>query len=357
MVPGDYTGALETPRGGDGVLRISLKLRFGTMRSFSRLAFAAEELGLDGVWLSEPWGYDATSLLGWLSAKTSRVLIGTHVLSVYSRTPAAFAGLAASLQVASDGRFRLGLGTSGPQVVEGWHGVPFERPVDLTADIVAIVRQALRGEVVEHSGRAVTLPRPGGPGKALPFAGLREPITVPIYLAAAGDRNLRLTANTADGWIPFPWSPESASTYGGVLEAALADRDQALAPLAIAPSGSVAFGDVAELRDLERTTIAFYLGAMGTGEQNFYVSAVARMGFGEQARQVQERWRSGDRAGAREAIPDELIDQVTLFGGADTVRARLDEYRRAGVDELVVDLRRRDTESQLADLRRLVELL
>jgi F420-dependent oxidoreductase-like protein len=338
-------------------MKVSLKLRFSSMDAFARLGTEAERLRLHGVWLSEPWGFDATPILGWLAARTERVLLGTHVLSVYSRTPATFAGLAASLQRVSGGRFRLGLGTSGPQVVEGWHGVPFERPVERTRDVIAVVRAALRGEPVRLDGRSVTLPRPGGAGRPLRFAQLGEPMTVPIYVAAMGDRNLELTGELADGWIPFPWSPAGAAGYAAPLAAGRALRAADRGCLALAPSCSVAFGAVDELRRAERANVAFYLGAMGTSAENFYVRAVTRLGFGGVADAVQTAWLAGDHDAARSAVSDELIDAITIFGDTSVAARRLAAYEAAGVDELVVELRRRAVDDQVADLRTLTGLL
>lgn len=339
------------------VVLVSLKLRFSTMESFAALGVEADRVGLHGVWLSEPWGFDATVLLGWLAARTERVLIGTHVLSVFSRTPAAFAGLAGSLQRASSGRFRLGLGASGPQVVEGWHGVPFAAPVARTRDVIAVVRTALGGDTVAIDGTSVSLPLPGGVGKALRFAQLGEPMTVPIYVAAMGDRNLQMAGAVADGWIPFPWAPRGAAAYEEHLAVGRAGRSAALGPLALAPSVSVGFGDVTHLRRMERSSIAFSLGAMGPPGQNFYVDAVGRLGFGDVARMVQRRWLDGDRDAARDGVSDDLVDAVSILGDAELAERRLAEYRAAGVDELVVELRHRDLPSQLADVRTLAELL
>lgn len=337
-------------------MKLSLKLRFSSMATFARLGLEAERLGLHGVWLSEPWGYDATSLLGWLAARTERVLLGTHVLSVYSRTPATFAAAAAALHRTSAGRFRLGLGTSGPQVVEGWHGEPFTKPVGRTRDVIAVVRQALRGDKVRLDGESVVLPRPDGPGKALRFAQLGEPIEVPIYIAAMGDRNLELAGELADGWIPYPWAPEGAAGYQERLDAGRTRREPGLRPLAVAASCSVGFGDTDRLRRAERANIAFYLGAMGTIDRNFYVRAVTKLGFGGIATDVQRAWLAGDHDKARSLVSDELLDVVTIFGDPDWAAKRLAAYRAADVDELVIELRDRDVDRQIADLRTMAEV-
>jgi F420-dependent oxidoreductase-like protein len=338
-------------------MRISLKQRFADTDSYRRLVLAAEAAGLYGVWLNEPWGYDAAPLLGWAAGATTGLRLGTHVASVYSRTPAMFAGLAASMQVISDGRFRLGLGASGPQVVEGWHGRPFRQPVELTADVIAIVRKALRGERVEHQGRAVTLPLPDGPGKALRFHELPGPLEVPIYAAAMGERNVTRMAEIADGWSPYPWSPERAGGLADWMAAGTARRDPALAPLVLAPSVGLGFGAGDALRATERRHVAAQFGAMGTSGHNFYVNSAAALGFGDMARAVQTRWLTGDRRGALSLVADDYLDQTTLFGTAEAIRTGLDRYRAAGVGELIVELRARSLDEQLADVARLGELV
>lgn len=337
-------------------MKLSLKLRFSSLDELDVLGREADRLGFHGLWLNEPWGHDAPSLLGWLAGRTERILLGTHVASVYSRTPGAFAGVAGALQQVSGGRFRLGLGTSGPQVVEGWHGVAFRRPVGLTADVVAVVRQALRGDPVRHDGAAVTLPRPGGPGRPLRYARLGAPVEVPIYVAAMGPRNLEMVGEVADGWIPFPWSPEGADGYHDPLARGAARRDPGRGPLAVAPTCSIGFGAVDGLRRAERGNIAFYLGAMGTRDHNFYVGSVERMGHGATARAVQDAWLGGDHDRARSLVDDDLVDALAAFGTRDAVAARLDAYRAAGVDELVVELRARALDDRLDDLRTLAEI-
>lgn len=329
--------------------KVSLRIRFAPGPVPARLVAAAEDLGLHGVWVNEPWGFDAGAVLGAVAATTRRVLLGTHILSVYARTPAATAGLAAALQVLSEGRFRLALGTSGPQVVEGWHGVPFERPLARTRDTIAVVRAALAGEPVAHHGESVTLPLPGSRGKALPFSSLGEPIEVPIYLAALGPANQRLTAEVADGWTPTPYSPDHDDACAGPLRKALADNGRTVA---LAPVVPLAVGDDLDaLLDLERGWSAFYLGGMGTAQQNFYANVARAMGKGSMVERISAAWRSGDKAAARAAVDADYADSIGLFGPPARIRDRLARYAEAGIDELAVELRNPDPDRALADLR------
>ncbi|HEV3353264.1 MAG TPA: LLM class flavin-dependent oxidoreductase [Acidimicrobiales bacterium] len=335
----------------DAPLSVSVRIRYADAKALAALVAEAEDLGLDGVWVNEPWGFDAGAVLGWVAASTRRMWLGTHVLSIYARTPAATAGLAAALHSLSEGRFRLGLGTSGPQVVEGWHGVPFDRPLARTRDTVEIVRRALSGEPVSHDGDVVTLPLPDSRGRALRFSQLGEPMHVPIYLGALGPKNQQLTAELADGWTPTPYSPDSHSAFAGDLEAAL-DRTHRRADVRLAPVVPVAVGDdVNALLDLERRWSAFYLGGMGSKEQNFYAAAARRTGHGPMVDRITERWQAGDRRGAKAAVTDEYADSVGLYGPPERIAERADRYRAAGIDELVIELRKPDLGDQLDDLR------
>lgn len=307
-------------------MKVSLRVRYAGPAALAELVRAAEDGGYDGLWVSEPWGIDAGPVLGWCAANTRRVLLGTHVVSVFARTAAATAGLAASLQTLSGGRFRLGLGTSGPQVVEGWHGVPFERPVARTADTIAVVRAALAGAPLARAGH-----------RPLRSAWTGEPVDVPIYLGALGPRNQRLTADAADGWTPTPYSPDHHKQFAEPLIDRLATNGRAVA---IAPVCPVAMGgDVAALLRLEKAWSGLYLGRMGT----FYAEAARVMGFGDMAADVRERGRA--------AVTDEYADAIGLFGPPDRIRDRVERYAAAGVDELVVELRKPDLADQLEDLR------
>jgi F420-dependent oxidoreductase-like protein len=331
--------------------RVSLRIRYADPKALAALVAAADDLGLHGVWVNEPWGFDAGTVLGWVAANTSRVLIGTHVLSVFARTPAATAGLAGALQSVSDGRFRLGLGTSGPQVVEGWHGVPFHKPLARTRDTVDIVRKALSGEPVSHDGASVTVPLPGGRGRPLRFSQLDGPTDVPVFLAAMGPQNQRLTAEVADGWSPTPYSPDCHDAFAEAIETGLAENGRR-AEVTFAPVVPVAVGaGLDELLDLERGWSAFYLGGMGTSDENFYARAARRMGHGPMVDAIAGRWQAGDRRGAKAAVTSEYADAVGLYGPPDRIADRLTRYCAAGIDELVVELRKPDLADQLDDLR------
>jgi len=216
-------------------MRVSLRVRYSGPAALAELVRAAEDTGYDGLWVSEPWGIDAGPVLGWCVANTRRTLLGTHVISVFARTAAATAGLAASLQTLSDGRFRLGLGTSGPQVVEGWHGVPFARPVAVTADTIATVRAVLAGEPRQQVGEV----------RPLRTAWTGDPVSVPIYLGALGPRNQRLTADAADGWTPTPYSPDHHAAFAGPLTARLAENGRSVTAKGAEP-GEVLVGPLTE---------------------------------------------------------------------------------------------------------------
>ena len=333
--------------------QVSLRIRYADPKALAALVAAADDLGLHGVWVSEPWGFDAGAVLGWVAANTTRVLIGTHVVSVFARTPAATAGLAGALQSISNGRFRLGLGTSGPQVVEGWHGVPFHKPLARTRDTVDVVRRALSGEPVSHDGDSLTLPLPGGRGHPLRFSQLGGPTEVPVFLAALGAQNQRLTADVADGWSPTPYSPDCHHAFASAIETALTANGRR-SEVAFAPVVPVAVGGrLDELLDLERGWSAFYLGGMGSRDENFYASAARRMGHGPMVDAIAGRWQAGDRRGAKAAVTDEYADAVGLYGPTDRIADRFQRYRAAGIDELVVELRKPDLADQLDDLHAL----
>jgi F420-dependent oxidoreductase-like protein len=288
-----------------------------------QLAILGDDLGLDSVWVAEAWGQDAVSVLGLLAGQTERIGLGSGLLQIPARQPTAAAMAATTLDVASGGRFRLGLGVSGPQVSEGWYGVPFVRPLARTREYVEIVRRALAREgPLEYAGDEWTLPLPEGLGRPLKLLARPVQERIPIYLGAVGPRAIEQAGAIADGWLPFMLAPDQLDLISRGAESA----GRALEDIDIAPVLPLAVADdVATARDHVRPWLAFYLGAMGAPEKNFYVEAAERNGHGDCARTVQQRFLAGDRAGAAAALSDAMIDEgaiaVTLDGLEDRVLA------------------------------------
>ncbi|HLI01143.1 MAG TPA: LLM class F420-dependent oxidoreductase [Acidimicrobiales bacterium] len=304
-----------------------------------------ERAGLDTVWVAEAYGLDSPSLMGYLAARTTTVRIGSAILPIYSRTPALIAMTAAGIDALSDGRMVLGLGASGPQVVEGWHGVRYDAPVGRTREIVDICRQIWRrqGPLV-HEGRYYRLPLPPeqGTGLGKPLKIIAHPVrpAIPIWLAALGERNVELAAEVADGWLPFLFVPERAKpVWGRALAAGTAKRDPSLGPLQVAAGGLLAIGegdDILSLRELARPAVALYVGGMGAKGRNFYYDLAVRYGYGEQAARIQDLYLEGHKAEAAAAVPDELLALTSLVGPAGWVAERVAAYREAGVTNLQV---------------------
>ncbi len=295
------------------------------------LARQADREGLDSVWVSEAWGQDAATVLGHMSAVTERVGLGSGLFQIPARSPAMTAMAAATLDTLSDGRFRLGLGVSGPQVSEGWHGVSFARPLARTREYVEVVRAALAREgPLEYQGEEYRLPVEGtGLGKPLKLL-IRPPRPdIPIYLGAIGPRAVAQTGEIADGWLPFFFDPDRGEEIIAPVRAAGRAVD-------VSPCVLVCVDDdVAAARDLARPWLAIYLGGMGAKGKNFYVETAERMGAGESARRVQELFMSGDREGAAAALSDELIDASAICCRSDELDDRLAAYERAGADCLL----------------------
>jgi F420-dependent oxidoreductase-like protein len=264
---------------------------------------------------------------------------------------------AATLDNISGGRFVLGLGISGPQVVEGWHGQPFDKPLKRSREYVAIVRKALARETLTYDGEIYKLPRPGGPGKPLKL--IIKPVQerIPIYLAAIGPKNTALAAEIADGWLPTLFAPDHFEAFRPSLEEGVAKAGRSLEELDITPQVSLAiYDDVEHARNFMRPYLALYIGGMGSREKNFYTELVTRYGFGDSAREVQDLYLSGKQAEAMAAIPAELIDQIALCGPRDVVKERLDHYRDAGVGTLLVTPAAATQEDRLRMMRDLAEL-
>jgi len=302
------------------------------------LAVLADELGLDSVWISEAWGQDAVSVLGLLAGKTERVALGSGLMQIPARQPAATAMAAATLDVLTGGgRFRLGLGVSGPQVSEGWYGVPFRRPLRRTREYVEIVRKVLEREApLEHAGEEWTLPLPDGLGKPLKLLAKTASERVPIYLGAIGPKAIEQVGEIADGWLPFLLNPREPDLLLDPLRAGAERAGRSLDEIDVAPVVPVSIHeDLEEARNLSRPWLAFYLGAMGAKEKNFYVDVAAAYGHGDSAREVQERFLAGDRMGAAAAVTPELIDSACIATTPAGLDEKLAAYETAGVDTLV----------------------
>ena len=309
----------------------------------------AERLGFDSVWVAEAWGTDAVSILGWLAAKTERIKLGSAIMQIPGRTPANTAMTAATLDLLSGGRFLLGLGTSGPQVVEGWHGQPWGKPLGKTREYVEIVRAALRRDVVEQQGEHYRIPwdGPGATGLGKPLKLMLRPLRaeIPIYLAALGPKNVALAAEIADGWLPIFVAPERFDdAFAPSLAAAPADFE-------IAATASVFVGDdVPALLDALRPHVALYVGGMGAKGRNFYNSLVRRYGWEEEAERIQELYLAGKQREAIAAVPDELVDAVTLVGPKERIAERLEAWRETPVTTLVLGTTQPEALQTLAEL-------
>jgi F420-dependent oxidoreductase-like protein len=325
---------------------------------FVALAQEAERLGFSVAWAAEAYGSDAPTVLSYLAANTSRMDIGAAVMQIPGRTPAMTAMTAATLDLLSGGRFRLGLGVSGPQVSEGWHGVRFDKPLARTREYVEIVRQALARQTVRHEGEFFTLPLPDGPGKALKLTvhPMREHI--PLYLAAVGPKNLELTGEIADGWLAIFLSPEYAGEALAHVAAGRSRAGRADAALDVAATVPVVFGDdVAACADPVRGYAALYVGGMGSRTQNFYNQLACRMGFEAEAKVVQDLFLDRRHREAMAAVPLEFVDQTSLLGPVARVSERLQAYAEAGVTTLNVTIFGANHDERVRTLRRIAEAL
>jgi F420-dependent oxidoreductase-like protein len=318
----------------------------------------AERLGYDSVWTAEAYGSDAATILGWLAGQTTKIKIGSAIFQMPARSPAMTAMTAATLDQLSGGRMLLGIGSSGPQVAEGWHGQRFARQIQRTREYVTVVRKALNRERLEFHGETLELPLPDGPGKALKLTIAPVQDRIPIYLAAIGPKNTQLAGEIADGWIPIFFSPENVGDLRPLLEEGAARADRSLDDgFDIAPTVNVSIDDdLQAARDRMRPFIALYVGGMGSRKQNFYNALAVRYGFEAAARKVQDLYLDGKRDEAAAAVPDELVDTVTLCGPADHVRERLAVYRDAGVGTLGITPVAGSKDDRIAQLRLVAEL-
>ena len=347
-------------------MRLGLNLGYwGAGNDADNLALAreADRLGYSVCWAAEAYGSDVPTVLAWVAAQTERIDVGAAVMQIPARTPAMTAMTAATLDTLSGGRFRLGLGVSGPQVSEGWHGVRFAKPLGRTREYVDIVRAALRRERVRYDGKHFQLPLPDGPGKALALTVHPVRDHIPTYLAAIGPKNLELTGEIADGWLPVFFSPahageQLAHVRAGAERAGKGADGDALAGFDVVPTVPVLFGDDLDEAALPiRAYAALYVGGMGSREQNFYNALARRMGFDAEAEQVQNLYLEKQYLEAAMAIPRDFIDQTSLIGPFERVRDRLQAYADAGVTTLTISPFAHDLDARVETLRKTAEAL
>lgn len=332
----------------------------GRKRDFDELVayvVEAEQMGVDTVWTAEAWGQDAIAPLAFLAARTERIRLGTGIMQISARAPAMTAMTALTMAAISDDRFILGLGVSGPQVVEGLHGQRYQGPLTRLKETVEIIKLAFAREKLEYQGKYHQLPLPGGEGKALRLSQPGNP-NIPIYLATLGPKSLEYTGAVADGWLGTSFTPEHADAHLDHLRAGAAQTGRDLSDMDIQVGGTVAFGDDLDaLVDPLKPRMAFTLGAMGSANTNFYNDAFKRGGWDEIAREVQQLWVSGDRDTARARVPNEMVIQANLLGTEDNVRDRIRAYKNAGVTTLRLNPVGETTDTRLETLSRAMRLV
>ncbi len=322
------------------------------------LAREADALGFAVVWAAEAYGSDAPTVLSWIAAQTTRIDVGSAIMQIPARTPAMTAMTAATLDTLSGGRFRLGVGVSGPQVSEGWHGVRFAKPLARTREYVAIVKLALARERVRYDGKFFQLPLPDGPGKALTLTVHPTRSDIPIYLAAVGPKNLELAGEIADGWLAVFFAPEYGAELLGHIAAGRARVGKDMTGFDVVPSVPLVVGpDPVACADPIRPFASLYVGGMGSKDQNFYNALAHRMGYGDAADTVQERYLARDYAGAGAAVPYEFIDSTALLGPVERISERLKAYAGAGVTTLSVTPYGATLDDRISALRVLVTAL
>lgn len=328
------------------------------VREYLALAREADRLGYAVAWAAEAYGSDSPTVLSWVAAQTERIDVGSAVMQIPARTPAMTAMTAATLDMLSGGRFRLGVGVSGPQVSEGWHGVRFDKPLGRTREYVDIVRKALNRETVAYDGRHFTLPLPDGPGKALKLSVHPVRERLPIYLAAVGPKNLALAGEIADGWLAIFFSPEHAGELLGHVDSGLSTSGRTRTDFDVSATVPVVVGDdVASCADPLRGYAALYIGGMGSKDKNFYNQLARRMGFETAAGQVQELFLGKQHREAMAAVPFDFIDQTSLIGPQERIVERLHAYAEAGVTTLNVSCFDATSEGRVATLRAMAEAL
>jgi F420-dependent oxidoreductase-like protein len=338
-------------------MRVGMSLSYagGFSQTVTELA-DFERAGLDIVFVPEAYSFDAVSQLGFIAARTTRLEIASGILPIYSRTPALTAMTAAGLDFVSGGRFTLGLGTSGPQVIEGWHGVPYDAPVGRTRELIEICRQVWRRERLEYDGRYYRLPLDGGSGLGKPLKLINHPVRerIPIIIAALGPKNVELAAELAEGWQPIFYLPEKAGiAWGDPLARGRAKRDPALGPLDVIAEAPLAIGeDVTGLLEFVRPFFALYIGGMGARGRNFYSDLACRFGFEKEAAAIQDAYLAGRKDEAAALVPAELVEKTSLIGPDGYVAERLAAFRDTGVTTLNVTPLAATHEARVADIER-----
>jgi F420-dependent oxidoreductase-like protein len=320
-----------------------------------------ERAGLDIIFVPEAYSFDAVSQLGFIAARTTRLEIASGILPIYSRTPALTAMTAAGLDFVSGGRFTLGLGTSGPQVIEGWHGVPYDAPVGRTRELIEICRMVWRRDRLDYQGKYYRLPLDGGTGLGKPLKLINHPVRerIPIVVAALGPKNVAMAAELAEGWQPIFYFPEKAAiAWDAPLAEGLARRDPSLGPLDVFAEAPLAIGeDAAGLRDLMRPFFALYIGGMGARGRNFYYDLACRFGYESDAAKIQDAYLAGRKDEAAALVPAELVEKTSLIGPDGYVAERLAAFREAGVTTLNVTPLAPTHEARVADIERLSTLV
>ena len=341
-------------------MKLSMPLVYaGNPRETADQVVGLEKAGLDLIWVAEPYGFDAPTLMGYLAAKTETVQIGAGILNVYSRTPGALLQTAAGLDNVSGGRAVIGLGASGPQVIEGFHGLPYDRPLTRTREVIEVLRMGLRHEKLDYQGKTFSVPLPEGEGLGLgkPLKLLNKPErpSVPLWVAALGDKNVAMTAEVADGWLPFLYFPEKAhQVWGEPLARGAAKRSADLAPLEICAGGMVAIGEGPEtkaLLDFMRPMYALYVGGMGARDKNFYNQLACEYGFEKEAKEIQDLYLSGKKKEAEALVPLEWLEAGNLVGPESYVKERIAAFKESGVTNLSVTPASDDPAGTIAQIK------
>jgi F420-dependent oxidoreductase-like protein len=321
---------------------------------------AAEKAGFESVWVAESYGSDAVSVLAWLVPQTETIKLGAAIMQVPARPPAAAAMAGATIDKLSGGRFLFGFGPSGPQVSEGWYGVPYSKPWGRTREYIEVVREIVAREgPVDHQGEHYQLPLPGGEGKPLKLNFHPERNEIPVFVGAIGRKSVEMAAEICDGWIPIFFSVDAfEQTWGEHLEAGFAKGGRQRSDLEVSPSLQVAIdGDQEAAKNVVKMGLVLYFGGMGSRKTNFYVDLAHRFGFGEVADEVQRRFQEGDRGGAFEAMPDEIVEATSLVGTEAEVVERVERFRAAGIDRLIVSPVHVDHGEQRHTLERLASMV